>query len=77
MNVQNLKDHHQDLINHMISAEYSLNYIQQIRREIRLILEQPDRWNTYDEVIAYYEKQCKNNPKSKRVPHKDPIDQTL
>ena len=63
MNVQNLKDHHQDLINHMISAEYSLNYIQQIRREIRLILEQPDRWNTYDEVIAYYEKQCKNNPK--------------
>lgn len=57
MDTKNLQEHHQELIAHMQQMGYSQNYIQQIRREIRLILDNPDRWNSYEEIILSYEQQ--------------------
>lgn len=54
MDVQNLKQNHSKLINHMKEMDYSQNYIQQIRREIKILLESPNNWMSYEDFIKSY-----------------------
>lgn len=54
MDIKNLQEHHHELVEHMHAVGYSANYIQQVRREIRLILENPDKWNSYEEIMEFY-----------------------
>ena len=54
MDIRNLKERHQELIDHMIAVGYSSDYIQHIRHEIRNILENPDNWDSYEDLIESY-----------------------
>lgn len=56
------------LLVYMHTVGYSANYIQQIRREIRLILEAPDRWNSYEEIMDFYAEQFSNKKASTYFP---------
>ena len=55
MNINNLQENGQKLLDHMKTVGYSQNYIQQIRREMRLIIEGHDRWSSYEDIIKDYE----------------------
>lgn len=70
MDIRNLQEHHHELVEHMHTVGYSANYIQQIRREIRLILEAPDKWNSYEEIMDFYSEQF---PKKKAATYRPKI----
>jgi len=55
MNVKNLQARYPVLITHMKAVGYSDGYIQQIYHEIRLIIEEPNRWASYEEIVENHE----------------------
>ncbi|MDW7657768.1 MAG: tyrosine-type recombinase/integrase [Bacillota bacterium] len=70
MYVENLSVNHQKFISHLEDNDYSVDFIDRIRRMIKIILEKSGSmgWNSYFDVFQYFEKkQCGDIVKKKTV----------
>ena len=56
MNVENLRNKYPQLIEFMSTAGYSRNYVQVVRQVVKFILSPDQQWESYDEILDYYEK---------------------
>ena len=56
MNLQNLREHHEELLSFMENNGYSSTYIQRFRDEINRILADADssRWQSYRDIYLEY-----------------------
>ena len=56
MDLQNLREHHEELLSFMENNGYSSTYIQRFRDEINRILADADssRWQSYRDVYLEY-----------------------
>ena len=60
MDTDHLRASYPALLDHMTSAGYSRNYIQVVRQELRLILENPERWESYEDILRYHQQALTN-----------------
>jgi len=61
MDLTNLRQHHEELTNHMKNSGYSMSCIYMYKRQIREILElDMDSWTSYKDIYLYFEKVSTN-----------------
>lgn len=61
MDLTNLREHHEELINHMKDSGYSMSCIYMYKHQIREILELDiDSWTSYKDIYLYFERVSTN-----------------
>lgn len=55
MNFENLRNTHMRLIESMITAGYSKNYIRSILRTVEIILSHSNEWQSYEDALKHFE----------------------
>ena len=55
MDLTNLRQHHEELVNHMKNSGYSTSCIYMYKRQIREILELDlESWTSYQDIYQYF-----------------------